>query len=928
MDKKVYSGTTAERTRQEQSHDRPDRAECIPRDRRRARRRIAFGVRGLIFAGVAYLFGSSPLAFGAAPLGIALLMASTEYTWYILAGLILAALTRPVTLPAAALVGVYTLGILLRLAVLFFVDPPEIPGQERRTGARGTLRYAGKYLSLCLRSMSRNLGLDVLFARRNTKVDTETDYYAGSPWERTDREKKSPDESNVWEPKPQTETPLPPLADRAGLFSEHPFLRALTGALTGFAAGIIGLFYGGFHMYDLFAALLLVFATPACVMVLISVFGETGETLLFSPHPLGGTGRPESLSVSRLMARFRLMPLVSVGSLLVGVGFCTRRLSFSVGTPYLTVHVGLLLGIVLTLSAVSRLGLVPGLATALLMGVGTGPERLPIFLLTAAVYAFLRILSHRSAVIGGALSGILWCAAYNDMTGFLTDLPAICLSAPVFFLLERLWERMPLSVAEEELIQSDFTLAVTGELQLAAGREQLKSLSRALRDVSDRMGRMAVLQQHGGEDQLKRICTESVNAVCAVCPARESCQGAVVDSLLSQLMEHGRVDAAYLTDCLPTECTRREQIATDLNGRAMRLLEEQVRGSKANVMAADYAHMAVLLADVAAGDAEEETRLNREAADRVFDYLSALGVTVQGVVVCGRRKRRVIVRGRGLEKLRAKGEELAAGLGKLCFSRLAPPQFETRDGCTVMTLYSLPYMDVRYAGSTVPVGTGDVLPPPLLDDDPGRYCPPTVCGDHIAVFRNEQACFYALISDGMGSGDTASAVSETCVAFLERMLSAGSHVEISLRMLNGYLRARGSGSGDECSATVDLMELDTACGHAVFAKNGAAPTYVIRGGTVYKLRSRSLPLGILQDSKPQLLRFRMRPGDVVVMVSDGVTLGNDECPWLIDLLSDPLPDSMDSLRLDILRRAMASGSPDDLSAIAIRVEESAGEHGV
>ena len=921
MDKKIYSETTAGQMRREPSRGR---AERIPRDRRRARRRIAFGVRGLIFAGIAYLFGSSPIAFGAVPLGIALLTASTEYTWYIFAGLILASLTRPVTLPAAALVGIYTLCILLRLAVLFFVDPPAIPGEERQAGVRGTLRYAGKYLSLCLHSVVRNLGLDALFTRRKQKVDTETDYYAGSPWERTGRNEETPDAFDEGESQTKPTAPLPPPSDRIGLFSEHPFLRALTGAVTGFMAGVIGLLDGGFHMYDLFAALLWIFMTPACVMLLISVFGETGETLLFSPHPLDGAGRTEFPSVSRLMARFRLMPLVSVGSLLVGIGFCTRRLSFSVGTPYVTVHVGILLGIVLTLSAVSRLGLVPGLATALLMGVGTGAEQLPIFLLTAAVYAFIRILSHRSAVIGGALSGILWSAAYNDLTGFLTDLPAICLSAPVFFLLERLWERMPLAAAEEELTQSDFTMAVTGELQLAAGRERLESLSRALRDVSDRMGRMAVLQQHGGEERLRRICTESVDAVCAVCPARESCRGAVADSLLSQLMERGRVEAACLPACIPEDCTRREQIAADLNSRAARLLEEQVRGGKADVMAADYAHMAVLLADAAAGDAEEETRLNREAADRVFDYLSALGVTVQGVVVCGRRKRRVIVRGRGLERLRSKGEELAAGLGKLCASKLALPRFETQDGCTVMTLCALPYMDVRYAGSTVPVGTGDVLPPPLLDDDPGGYCPPTVCGDHIAVFRNEQACFYALISDGMGSGDAASAASETCAAFLERMLSAGSHVEISLRMLNSYLRARGNGSGDECSATVDLMELDTACGHAVFAKNGAAPTYVIRGGTVYKLRSRSLPLGILQDSKPQLLRFRMRPGDVVVMVSDGVTLGNDECPWLIDLLSDPLPDSMDSLRLDILRRAMASGSPDDLSAIAIRVEESAG----
>jgi hypothetical protein len=57
------------------------------------------------------------------------------------------------------------------------------------------------------------------------------------------------------------------------------------------------------------------------------------------------------------------------------------------------------------------------------------------------------------------------------------------------------------------------------------------------------------------------------------------------------------------------------------------------------------------------------------------------------------------------------------------------------------------------------------------------------------------------------------------------------------------------------------------------------------------------------------------------MVSDGVTLGNDECPWLIDLLSSPLQGSMDSLRTDIIRRALAAGSEDDLSAIAIRVAE-------
>ena len=103
-----------------------------------------------------------------------------------------------------------------------------------------------------------------------------------------------------------------------------------------------------------------------------------------------------------------------------------------------------------------------------------------------------------------------------------------------------------------------------------------------------------------------------------------------------------------------------------------------------------------------------------------------------------------------------------------------PPEFENRNGCVIMTLRSMPAVEVCYAGSTVPAGADGTLPPPLTDEAPDSYTPPPVCGDHIAVFRNEQACFYALISDGMGSGEAASAASELCAAFLERMLSAGN----------------------------------------------------------------------------------------------------------------------------------------------------------
>lgn len=920
-DKKTAWGEQAGRDERETRAGRR-RGQSLARLRHRMAGRVSGVARGVLLAGAAYLVGTAPLALGAAPLGLALLAASAGYTWYILAGLLVAALTHPVTLPALAWVGVYTLCLLLRLAVLFFVDPPALPGEERAPGVRGALGYARRYLWLCLRSVGDNLGLGEDRARRRSR-DIDTDYYAGSPWERAGR--RSADQSagaDAAEREQELPHPMPP---RIGLFSEHPFLRALSGAVAGFAAGTVGLFEGGFHLYDLLGALLMVFVTPAVALLLTPCFESAGETLLFAPHPLrdaAGSSDDPGVGIRHLRARFRIPSLVAVAALLLGVCFSTRRATFLLGTPYLTVEVGLLLGMLFTLSAGSRLGLLPGLAVALISGLGGAVERLPILLLTAVVYAFLRILSHRTAVIGGVLAGVLWCVGYGGMTALLLHLPTLCLSAPIFLLCERLWERMPLSAAEEEQAESDFTLAVTGELRLTAGRERMDAISRALLDMSGRLSDMARAQYRLGREEQETLCRTGTARVCQTCERQGDCPEAdrLCRSLLAQLGAKGRVDMEDLPEALRDGCVRVEETVAEIDRRLAELAEAQARGGKTEVMAADYAHMASLLADAAAEGADE-TLCNWEAADRVYDYLAGLGVSVQGVVVCGRRSRRVIVRGDRMDRLEAQPEEVAERLGALCEAKLAPPRFERRESYTVMTLCALPSLKPVYAGSTVPVGCGEILPPPLTDREPWAYVPPPVCGDHIAVFRNEQACFYALISDGMGSGEAASAASEICAAFLERMLSAGSRLEISMQMLNSFLCARGNGSGDECSATVDLMELDTACGHAVFAKSSAAPTYVIRGGTVYKLRSRSLPLGILRDSEPQLLRFRMHPGDVVVMVSDGVTQGNDECSWLIDLLSDPLPDSMDDLRLDILRHAMASGSPDDLSAIAIRVEE-------
>lgn len=883
--------------------------------------------RGAVFGGAAFLLGSCPLLFGAAPLGLALLAAASSYTWYILGGLLLSAALRPVTLSGWAWGGVYLLCIIVRLVIRFFVDPPSLPDGRPCRGRT--------YLLLCWVSFKRNLGLT---GEASSKGDTETDYYAGK-------------DAHAVPP-----TDKPPRMDYSGpsvrLFGEHPFLRMLTAGVCGLFAGLSGVITGGFHMYDLLGALCLLLLTPIACFLLVSCFGEAGLTLLFSPKPLkngipprGSDFAEEDGGASRVWRRFHALPLVSVCTLAAASVFAARGFSLTLGSELLQFRLATLLGLTLTLLASARLGTVPGVAMGVICGLSAEPRLAPVYILCAGCYALLRYVSHRAGVLGGCAVGAGWCAVVEGVGVLATQLPAILLTVPVYFLTERLWGILPdgRSTARADRELEDFTAAVTASLTASsraeAQRARMKALSDAFGSLSKRFYDLSSQLKRPRMLDLRRICDESFGKQCARCKNRDICWGTEYERTLeaqtrlaAQLHTGGKASVEALPDSLQDFCPYMEEIVTDINGRCARMTEILLKSEKTEVFAADYAAIASLLSDALEEDrrAEEDFTCNREAADAIYDYLSGEGVTVQGVVVGGKRgsgRQRVIVRAVGFEAVADELPTVRARIGEILGCPMTAPAFdEGEDGgaSAVMSLTSEAKLTVAFSGSTLPADhpKGAPLPDALTHETPaGGYDPPAICGDHIALFKSGDACFYALISDGMGSGENASTTSDICAMFLEKMLSAGNRVEVSLRMLDSLVRSKNTGTGDECSATVDLMELDLMDGRAVFAKNGAAPTYVVREGTVYKLHSPTLPIGIVKDTPARLLRFRTHPGDVVVMVSDGITAGNDECPWLIDLLSAPMPASMDSLRKDIIRRALTAGSEDDLSAIAIRVEE-------
>ncbi len=143
----------------------------------------------------------------------------------------------------------------------------------------------------------------------------------------------------------------------------------------------------------------------------------------------------------------------------------------------------------------------------------------------------------------------------------------------------------------------------------------------------------------------------------------------------------------------------------------------------------------------------------------------------------------------------------------------------------------------------------------------------TVSGDTelIADLSRTQAVFG--LSDGMGVGPRAAWESGTAMSLMEQLLRAGFSQALCVRAVNTTLLLR---SVDDHFATLDLLLLDRVACSMEVVKIAASPTFVRRRGQVFAIRSRSLPVGIVKEVSIDPVTSAVEPGDVVVMVTDGV----------------------------------------------------------
>lgn len=191
-------------------------------------------------------------------------------------------------------------------------------------------------------------------------------------------------------------------------------------------------------------------------------------------------------------------------------------------------------------------------------------------------------------------------------------------------------------------------------------------------------------------------------------------------------------------------------------------------------------------------------------------------------------------------------------------------------------------------------------------------------GDTHTVLRTDNGKCILALCDGMGSGQKAEEMSSTAIGLVESFYRAGFDNDVILTCVNKLL----TGCGNEVFCAVDMVVLDLYNGLADFIKLGATSGIVRCGDKVEIVAGSSLPLGVLEEMRPSVTKKALGDGDVVVLVTDGVTDCFREANALATAFSQCTVTNPQSMAEDILSKAMAickNHPADDMTVLVAKI---------
>lgn len=659
---------------------------------------------------------------------------------------------------------------------------------------------------------------------------------------------------------------------RFPIYNEHYAYRIVFSCVAAFSVGIYNLFYGSFSYYSLIGSL--------CLMAIVPI---SSYIFIYALEPMEYT---EHRDIARLFLcavfvwSLRALPetwisVADTAAFLLVVGETKKK------KKAYSAIMGLAVGLPFGISGAAIYAL-SGIACSLLSWLSRTVGIIGAFTFLTLAYGYVGGYSALVSCLGGTSVGLV-----ISLLWYKHNLP------------ERIGEGWLGITGIEEREEKNVPSVVDAAARMTDISHTFSSLSEMLKGLSAYSERSRILDT-------KSIVEGACDEICSECRGKQDCWGArasdTADAVMktaSILARNRQVAEGELPRYLLERCMRRQKLTQRINKRMAKAIEDTLRETGCKLLASDYEAMSRIL-DSHLEKTKESCALDRALSDELTEYCRRRSWGVGFVCVWGTRIKKLYAYEIDLSRHTVSASEMREAFSRIAKTKLCSPVYSI-DGAEVEAeLHSVPILKARCSITS-------------LAKDGEREC-----GDSARYFSNREGYFYSVLCDGMGSGPEAAYTSSISVEYIANMLEHSNPKELTVEMLNAVLRERSG----ECSSTVDLFELDTYTGQGCFIKSGAAPSFVCRGRNVYKIAAKTIPVGITERIRAEKIKFRLRAGDIVVMASDGVADGQDECRLIVESLCKRTTSEPLDIAAALMSCARSKiGARDDMTLAVIAIDE-------
>ncbi len=681
----------------------------------------------------------------------------------------------------------------------------------------------------------------------------------------------------------------------APFFGEALLIRMSVALIGGFIAAACEILVRGMELSAMLFGISMILLPPLGVFALSGLFGEKiniGKVLSAKENPLTRSGRCEkdkfdiiffeiSATLILFLTALSLADLIffGVSAAYVFVGFSTLLVAKRFGA--------LRAGIV---GFVTSLGVADIYSVSFaLAGLGSG--------------AFFSLGAGYALIVGCGASS-LWGYYIAGLSGLFSTLPEYLIAAALVSPLLKNVRTAPPETTSE--ISTKSAEEMVGTVALSYQNRYSKSidlLEMSLTSLSSVINDYSAKRRAPTSDEFRSLIVSVAEEHCKNCTGRKFCMIENIrpcmvnmDSIIQKLEDGLEICPEDVNG--DTEfCQKAEAVAESINSRVAKLEENAFKQKDANSTSEEYALIAKLINEARCRD-EEERAVNTSLTDILTEAIKRGGLPEGIIRAFGTRKKHIILAGEDADGEIISSQKMKKEIESAIGARLSAPEFFRHGRMALMECDSARSFSVSYAKCDIAGEAGEIS------------------GDTVSFFESGDDSFYALISDGMGKGDVAHETSQFVSKFLSRALDFGATKETVLHLLNYIIK----GSEEECSATVDLFELDLYSGEATFIKSGAAPSFVKRDSSLFRIRSQTAPIGLMKNIDSERIKVEVKSGDYIIMMSDGVVECAEEAAWLIELIANTESSTPTALASEILNAAKKNSElSDDMSVAVIKI---------